>query len=33
MVALAAVAAMPTLSGGINNVFTKISSIINAKVN
>ena len=33
MVALAAVAAMPTLSAGINNVFEKIGSIISAQVN
>ena len=32
LVAVAAVAAMPALSGAINNVFTKIASIINAKV-
>ena len=33
MVAVAAVAAMPTLSAGINNVYAKISSIISAQVN
>lgn len=32
MVALAAVAAMPQLSGTINNVFTKIASLINSAV-
>ena len=32
MVAVAAVAAMPSLSGTVNNVFTKIASIIDAKV-
>lgn len=32
MVALAAVAAMPQLSGTINNVFSKIGSIINSAV-
>jgi len=32
MVAVAAVAAMPALSGTVNNVFTKIGGIINANV-
>ena len=32
MVALAAVAAMPQLSGTINNVFTRIGSLINSAV-
>ncbi len=32
MVAVAAVAAMPALSGTINSVFTKIGSIITANV-
>jgi len=32
MVALAAVAAMPQLTGVINNVFTKIGSIVNNSV-
>lgn len=32
MVAVAAVAAMPNLSGTVNNVFTKIASIIDANV-
>ena len=32
MVAVAAVACMPGLSGTVNNVFTKIGSIINAHV-
>ena len=32
MVAVAAVAAMPGLSGTVNNVFTKIASIITANV-
>lgn len=32
MVAVAAVAAMPALSGTVQNVFTKISSIITANV-
>lgn len=32
LVAVAAVAAMPQLSGTVNNVFTKIGSIINANV-
>jgi pilus assembly protein Flp/PilA len=32
MVALAAVAAMPQLSGTINNVFSKIGSLINSAV-
>ena len=32
MVAVAAVAAMPALSGTVNNVFTKIGSIITANV-
>jgi len=32
MVAVAAVACMPALSTTINNVFTKIGSIINANV-
>ncbi|HUI77140.1 MAG TPA: hypothetical protein VLY24_04475 [Bryobacteraceae bacterium] len=33
MVAVAAVAAMPGLSSTINNVFSKIGSIISANVN
>ena len=33
MVAVAAVAAMPALSTTINNVFSKIGSIISANVN
>ena len=33
MVAVAAVAAMPALSATVNNVFTKIGSIIEAHVN
>ena len=33
MVAVAAVAAMPTLSTTVNNVFSKIGSIINSSVN
>jgi pilus assembly protein Flp/PilA len=33
MVAVAAVAAMPGLSGTVNNVFNKIASIINSAVN
>ena len=33
LVAVAAVACMPGLSGTVNNVFTKIGSIINASVN
>ena len=33
MVAVAAVAAMPSLSATVNNVFAKIASIINANVN
>ncbi len=33
LVAVAAVACMPGLSGTVNNVFTKIGSIINANVN
>ena len=33
MVAVAAVAAMPALSNSINNVFTKIGSIITSNVN
>jgi pilus assembly protein Flp/PilA len=32
MVALAAVAAMPQLTGVINNVFSKISSLVNSSV-
>jgi len=32
MVALAAVAAMPQLTGVINNVFSKIGSLINSAV-
>jgi pilus assembly protein Flp/PilA len=32
MVALAAVAAMPQLSGTINNVFSRIGSLINSAV-
>jgi len=32
MVALAAVAAMPQLTGVINNVFSKIGSLINSSV-
>jgi pilus assembly protein Flp/PilA len=32
MVAVAAVAAMPTLSGTVNNVFVKIGSIIESAV-
>jgi pilus assembly protein Flp/PilA len=32
MVAVAAVAAMPALSGTVNNVFNKIGSIITANV-
>jgi pilus assembly protein Flp/PilA len=32
MVAVAAVAAMPTLTGTISTVFSKIGSMINAKV-
>ena len=32
MVAVAAVAAMPALSGTVSNVFTKIGSIINSAV-
>ena len=32
MVAVAAVAAMPSLSSTVNNVFSKIASIIDAKV-
>ena len=32
MVAVASVAAMPTLSTTVSNVFTKIGSIINANV-
>ena len=32
MVAVAAVAAMPSLSATVNNVFTKIGSIITANV-
>jgi pilus assembly protein Flp/PilA len=32
MVAVAAVAAMPALSGTVSNVFTKIGNIINANV-
>jgi len=32
MVAVAAVAAMPALSGTVNNVFTKIASIIDNSV-
>jgi len=32
LVAVAAVACMPQLSGTMNNVFTKIGSIINANV-
>ena len=32
MVAVAAVAAMPTLTGTISTVFSKIGSLINAKV-
>jgi pilus assembly protein Flp/PilA len=32
MVALAAVAAMPQLNGTINNVFSKIGSLINSAV-
>ena len=32
LVAVAAVACMPGLSGTVNNVFTKIGSIINANV-
>jgi len=32
LVAVAAVAAMPQLSGTVNNVFTKIGSIVNANV-
>jgi pilus assembly protein Flp/PilA len=32
MVAVAAVAAMPGLSGTVNNVFNKIASIINSAV-
>jgi pilus assembly protein Flp/PilA len=32
MVAVAAVAAMPTLSSVVSNVFSKIGSIINASV-
>lgn len=32
LVAVAAVACMPGLSGTVNNVFTKIGSIVNAKV-
>jgi pilus assembly protein Flp/PilA len=33
LVAVAAVACMPGLSGTVNNVFTKIGAIINASVN
>lgn len=33
MVAVAAVAAMPTLSTTVNNVFGKIASIVSATVN
>ena len=32
LVAVAAVACMPALSGTVNNVFTKIGSIINTNV-
>jgi len=32
LVAVAAVACMPGLSGTVNNVFTKIANIINANV-
>ena len=32
MVAVAAVAAMPSLSGTVNNVFNKIASIVEAQV-
>jgi pilus assembly protein Flp/PilA len=32
MVAVAAVAAMPALSGTVNNVFTRIGNIINTNV-
>jgi pilus assembly protein Flp/PilA len=32
MVALAAVAAMPQLSAAINNVFSKVGSIVNSAV-
>ncbi|MGD0870944.1 MAG: Flp family type IVb pilin [Bryobacteraceae bacterium] len=32
MVAVAAVAAMPALSGTVSNVFTKIGNIINSNV-
>ncbi len=32
LVAVAAVACMPGLSGTVNNVFTKIGSIVNAHV-
>ena len=32
MVAVAAVAAMPSLSATVNNVFAKIASIVNANV-
>jgi pilus assembly protein Flp/PilA len=32
MVAVAAVAAMPGLSGTVNNVFNKIASIVNSAV-
>jgi pilus assembly protein Flp/PilA len=32
MVALAAVAAMPQLTGVINNVFSKIGSIVNSSI-
>jgi pilus assembly protein Flp/PilA len=32
LVAVAAVACMPSLSGTVNNVFTKIASIINTNV-
>lgn len=33
LVAVAAVAAMPSLSGVVSNVFTKIGSIVNSSVN
>ena len=33
LVAVAAVAAMPTLSATVNNVFSKIGSIISSSVN
>jgi pilus assembly protein Flp/PilA len=32
MVALAAVAAMPQLTGVINNVFTRIGSLVNSSI-